>query len=154
MNAILIATGIVLSSAALKPQPLNRLPADLQPLVKVLQTKGFTIRIALPPVQRSYGLFQSQSRTLWLSPLTLPLGIARQTFLHEAVHAAQSCPSGRLTAIGWRVEMNPVVEKEISAILQRSYHHSSRSLEREAFFMQGQRDAVSKVITALNERCL
>lgn len=153
MNAALITTATLLSSAALSAQPSSRLPADLQPLAQALEAKGFTIHIALPPVQRSYGLFQTQSRTLWISPLTFPLGIARQTFLHEAVHAVQSCPTGRLTPIGWRVKVSPVIEREISGILLRSYHHGSRAVEREAFFMQGQRDGVKQVLAALKERC-
>ena len=153
MNTAIVAASMLLSATSLDAQPLSRLPATLQPLVQGLQSKGFTIRIALPPVQRSYGLFQSQSKTLWLSPLTFPLGIARQTFLHEAIHAVQSCPTGRLTPIGWRVNVSPVVEREIGGILMQRYHHSNRVLEREAFFMQGQHDAVAQVIAALHERC-
>lgn len=153
MNTAIVAATMLLSATSLDAQPLSRLPATLQPLVQGLQSKGFTIRIALPPVPRSYGLFQSHSKTLWLSPLTFPLGIARQTFLHEAIHAVQSCPKGRLTPIGWRVNVSPVVEREIGGILMQSYHHSNRALEREAFFMQGQTDAVAKVLKALNERC-
>ena len=126
---------------------------DLQPLVGALQSKGFTIRISLPPVRSSYGLYQSKSKTLWISPLTFPLGISRQTFLHEAVHAIQSCPSGRLTPLGWSISLNPVVEREISAILLRSYHHGNRALEQEAFFIQGQKDAVPRLIQDLNKRC-
>ena len=92
-------------------------------------------------------------QNVWLSPVTFPLGIARQTFLHEAIHAVQSCPTGRLTPIGWRLKVSPVVEREIGGILMQSYHHSNRVLEREAFFMQGQPDAVAQVIAALHERC-
>ena len=153
MSGAALVSSLLIANAALAPQPLSTLPADLQPLVQALQHKGFQVRIALPPVQGSYGLFQSGSRTLWVSPLTIPLGIARQTVLHEAVHAVQSCPSGRLTPVGWAVQVNPVVEREISAILLRSYHHGSRALEREAFFMQGQRQAVPQLIKALNQRC-
>ena len=47
-----------------------------------------------------------KNKTLWISPITLPLGIARQTFLHEAVHAIQSCPTGTLTPLGLKVNLN------------------------------------------------
>ena len=104
MSAVLPAA---LIASALAPQPLDRLPADLNPLIQALQSKGFNVRIALPPVRGSYGLFQAKSKTLWISPLTIPLGIVRQTVLHEAVHAAQSCPSGRLTPLGWSAQLNP-----------------------------------------------
>jgi len=151
MFGILLPAAVIAS--ALAPQPLHRLPADLNPLIQALQSKGFSVRIALPPVTGSYGLFQTKSKTLWISPLTIPLGIVRQTVLHEAVHAVQSCPSGTLTPLGWSAQLNPVVEREISAILLRNYHHSSRVLEREAFMLQGQRDAVPKLVNALQQRC-
>ena len=150
VNAVLSAA---LVASTLAPQPLSRLPADLQPLVQALQSKGFSLRIALPPARGAYGLFEAKSKRLWISPLTIPLGIVRQTLLHEAVHAAQSCPSGKLTPLGWSAPLNPVVEREISAILLRSYHHGNRVLEREAFTLQGQRDAVPTLIKALHARC-
>ena len=143
----------LIATSALAPKPLTSLPVDLHPLVHDLQAKGFTIKIALPPVRTSYGLYQRKSRTIWISPLTFPLGISRPTFLHETVHAIQSCPSGTLTLLGWTVSLNPVVEREISAILYRSYHHGNRALEREAFFIQGQPDAVPRLIQALKQRC-
>lgn len=144
---------ITLMASALSPQPLSRLPADLKPLVRTLQSKGFTVRVALPPAKGAYGLFETRGKKLWISPLTIPLGIVRQTLLHEAVHAAQSCPSGKLTPLGWSARLNPVVEQEISAILLRSYHHGNRVLEREAFMLQGQRNAVAILVKALQERC-
>lgn len=144
---------VLMASAALAPKPLAALPADLQPLVRDLQTRGFQIRIALPPIREAYGLFQSKTRTLWLSPLTFELGIARQTFLHEAVHAVQSCPSGTLSPIGWRVQLPAVVDREISGILTTRYHHGNRALEQEAFSVQGQPDAVPRLQKALRQRC-
>ena len=149
----LLALAALLATAALAPQPLTRLPADLQPLVKALQARGFQVRIALPPVRQAYGLYQAKIRTLWLSPLTFELGIARQTFLHEAVHAVQSCPSGVLSPIGWRFQLPMVVDREISGILTTRYHHGNRALEQEAFGMQGQADAVPKLLEALKRRC-
>ena len=137
----------------LAPRPLSALPADLQPLVRDLQARGFRVRIALPPVRQAYGLFQSQSRTLWLSPLSFELGIARPTFLHEAVHAVQSCPAGSLTPIGWHFTLPAVVEQEISGILTTRYHHNQRILEQEAFGLQGQPDAVPRLRLALQQRC-
>ena len=142
-----------LIASALAPKPLSQLPADLTPLVTTLHRHGFTVRIALPPARGSYGLFQSKTRTLWISPLTFPLGIARQTFLHEATHAAQSCPSGRLTSLGWKLNVDPVVESAISFKLLKGYHHTDHTLEREAFFVQGQSDAVTRLIKSLDARC-
>lgn len=155
MNLILsLALQVMITSPGLSPQPLSRLPADLQPLIKALISKGFKVLIALPPIRGSYGSFQSKNKTLWISPVTFPLGIARQTFLHEAVHAIQSCPSGKLTPVGWNVSLTPVVEREIRAILLKSYHHANRKLEQEAFFLQGQKNAPSILIQSLKQRCI
>jgi hypothetical protein len=143
----------LLANAALQPRPLSALPAELQPLARDLQAHGFTLHIALPPVRQAYGLFHPASRTLWLSPLSFELGIARPTFLHEAVHAVQSCPSGRLTPIGWRFPLPEVVDRQIRGILSTGYHHGERILEQEAFALQGQANAVSLLQQALRQRC-
>ena len=154
MNPIFsVALQVMIASYALSPQPLSRLPADLQPLIQALSIRGFKVLIALPPVRGSYGLFQSKNKTLWISPVTFPLGIARQTFLHEAVHAIQSCPSGRLSPVGWHVRLTPVIEREINAILLKNYHHTNRVLEQEAFVLQGQKNAPSMLMKALKQRC-
>lgn len=152
----LLLTPLLLQAGAgaLAPRSLASLPADLQPLVRALQSHGFQLRIALPPAPRAYGQYVPASRTLWLSPLSFELGIARQTFLHEAVHAAQSCPGGRvLRPIGWSLPLQPVVRQEISGILLNAYANHSRELEQEAFALQGQPDAVSRLLRALAERC-
>lgn len=132
---------------------LSRLPAELRPLVQELLRYGFQLRLAPPPARGAYGQFVPQSRTIWLAPIAWELGIGRQTLLHEAVHAVQSCPDGRLTPIGWRFRLEPVVEREINGILHTRYHPNHRLLEREAFGLQGQPDAVPRLITALRSRC-
>jgi hypothetical protein len=58
-----------------------------------------------------------------------------------------------LTPIGWKVTLSPVVEQEIGGILTTRYGHGNLAVEREAFGLQGQADAVSKLITALRQRC-
>jgi hypothetical protein len=102
---------------------------------------------------RAYGQYVPASRTLWVAPIAFDLGIGPQTFLHEAVHAVQSCPDGRLTPIGWRLSLDPVVRQEIGGILTTRYHHGSRLLEQEAFALQGQDDAVARLRIALKARC-
>ena len=144
---------IILSATTLAPKPVSSLPKELQPLIQEFIKKGFTIKVELPPLKGVYGLYRSSTKTLWVSPLTIPLGIARQTFLHEAVHAVQSCPDGMLTPIGWNAKVTPVVEREISAILLRKYRSRTRVVEREAFFIQGQRDGQSFILEELKRRC-
>jgi len=135
------------------PAPPPQLPAELRPIATTLQQRGFQVRLAPPPVRGAYGLFQAKTRTLWIAPVAFELGIGRQVFLHEAIHAAQSCPTGVLQPLGWSAQLNPVVEREISRILATSYHHGKRELEREAFSMQGHPDAIGRVIAALKQRC-
>ena len=144
---------IILSATTLAPQPVSSLPKELHPLIQELKDKGFTIRVELPPLRGVYGLYRSGIKTLWVSPVTIPLGIARQTFLHEAVHAVQSCPDGVLSPIGWNAQVAPIVEREISAILLKKYRARTRVLEREAFFIQGQRNGPMLILNELRKRC-
>ena len=150
-----LASAPVLAQGSTLPtrQSAVRWPADLAPLEQQLRRFGFRVLLALPPHRGSYGLFEPRTRTLWVSPLAFELGIGRQTFLHEAVHAAQSCPTGKLTPIGWTFRLEPVVEREIERILTTSYHHGSRQLEREAFGLQGQPNASQRLLSALQKRC-
>ena len=144
---------IIISATTLDPQPVSSLPKELQPLIQEFIKKGFTIKVELPPLKGVYGLYRSSTKTLWVSPLTIPLGIARQTFLHEAVHAVQSCPDGVLSPIGWEAKVAPVVEREIGAILLRKYRAITRVLEKEAFFIQGQREGPDLILDELRKRC-
>lgn len=151
LGALLLAQA---GGSPLAPRPESALPADLQPLLRALQRHGFRLRIALPPARRAYGQYEPASRTLWLSPLSFELGIARQTFLHEAVHAVQSCPDGKvLRPIGWTLPLPPVVRQEISGVVLNGYGFHSRVLEQEAFALQGQPDAVPRLLRALTQRC-
>jgi hypothetical protein len=129
------------------------LPADLQPLLAALQRHRFSVRLEPPPRRRAYGMFDPASRTIWVAPLTSELGIARQTLLHEAAHAAQSCPDGVLRPIGWRLPISPLIEREIAAITLNNYGSSTRLLEREAFAVQGRANAVALIVRALEQRC-
>ena len=97
--------------------------------------------------------FKAKHALSKISPLTFHLGISGQTFLHEATHAVQSCPAGKLTSLGWKLNVDPVVESAISFKLLKGYHHTNHALEREAFFLQGQSDAVSRLVKSLDARC-
>jgi hypothetical protein len=128
-------------------------PAELQPLVTALRRHRFSIRIEPPPRRGAYGQFDPARRTLWIAPITAELGIARHTLLHEAAHAAQSCPDGVLRPIGWQLPLSPLIEREISALTLRNYGAQQRLLEQEAFAVQGQSNAVALIVRALDQRC-
>jgi len=138
---------------ALPPPAQPALPTHLLPLRRELIRQGFTVLLQPPPVGAVYGLFDPASRTIWIAPVTIPLDIVRTTLLHEAVHAAQSCSPGRPTLLGVKASVAQVVNQEINGILTTRYGHANRALEREAFLVQSQPDAVAILIRALRSRC-
>jgi hypothetical protein len=144
---------LVAAFAIVATLPPPSLPADLTPLKVELERHGFEVRLAPPPDRRVYGQFDAARNIIWVAPVAFPLGIARAAFLHEATHAAQSCPSGTLTPLGLDATVKAVVRQEIRGILTTRYGHGSRALEEEAFLLQAQPDAVSQLIQALRRRC-
>ena len=126
---------------------------ELKPLLDLLKGKGFNLKFEIPPRKGVYGLFQSKSKTLWISPISFELGIGRQTILHEATHAAQSCPYGSLTPIGLDLTISPFIRNEIQAILFKNYDSKQYMLEKEAFSLQGQKNGVDLLMKALDQRC-
>ena len=128
-------------------------PADWLPLVKALQQAGYQVRFEKPPIQGAYGATNSRKKIIWVAPISVDLGIGRQTLIHEAVHGAQGCPTGKLQTIGWITEMVNAVDREVAGILYRNYAHAKFDVEREAFAMQGNPKAFPLIIAALKERC-
>ena len=150
---LLLACLVLASTSAALADPALTLPAELEPLRIALERHGFRVLLQPPPRAGNYGLFESRTRRLWIAPVSFDLGIGRHTFLHEAAHAAQSCPAGKLTPIGWRLPLNPVVAQEIQGITTQHYHFNTWPLEREAFAVQGQPNAMALIIRALDQRC-
>ena len=129
------------------------IPVDLQPLQRALERAGVEVRIAPPPRQGVYGLYQPRHRRLWVAPITGPLGIFRATYLHEAVHAAQACSPSGATPLGIKTALTPVIRRRVQSLLFSNYSHGQSALEREAFEIQGRSDAVPLLIRQLNQRC-
>ena len=90
---------------------------------------------------------------LALLEISIELGLVRAALIHEAVHAAQGCPKGRLKPIGWKVDLDRSIELEISGLLYRGYPRGSFEVEREAFSMQSHPRAIPMLVTALERRC-
>ena len=126
--------------------------ADLGELQRSLLRHDFTIEVRQPP-GRAYGRFIPAQRRLETSPLVQELGITRPVLLHEAVHAAQSCPDGTLSLIGVQRPVDPAVGSRIRYLLRHHYKPNRAALEQEAFMIQSQPDAEQLIITALNQRC-
>ena len=133
--------------------PLD-LPPDLAPLLQALQRNGVEVRFAPSPRVGAYGLYESGPRRLWVAPITYPLGILRQTFIHETVHAAQACPYGHVSMLGVNTVVSPVVAQSIQALLYTSYSHGATPIEKEAFEIQGRTDAVQLLLKQFKKRCL
>ena len=129
------------------------LPAHLLPVQQELERVGVQIFYAPPPRAGVYGLYQPASKKLWVAPITEPLGILQRTFLHEAVHAAQACPSGVVKPLGVKTQLSPVVSRQIQFLLHSNYSHGQTAVEREAFEIQGRPDAVPLLLRVLQQRC-
>ena len=126
---------------------------SISSLIKILNIKGFTIRNEVPPIKGSYGLYETKTKTIWISPITKKLGIYENVLIHEAVHAAQSCPYGFLTKLGYSSKITTLQEELIKRKLLSHYKHENFLLEKEAFSMQVSPNSSQIIIKALNERC-
>ena len=138
---------------AVQAAPAKDFPPDLQPLVRSLRQAGYDVRFAKPPVAGAYGATNARKKIIWVAPISVDMGIARQTLIHEAVHAAQGCPTGQYEPIGWSVTLPNAVDRSIEGILYRKYPHKKFPVEREAFFMQSHPQAFAEISKALRQRC-
>ena len=139
--------------AALASSAVPKFPAELQPLLAALKRARYEVRLEQPPQQGAYGLTDTRTRRIWIAPISIELGLVRAALIHEAVHAAQGCPKGRLKPIGWKVDLDRRIELEISGLLWRGYPRGSFEVEREAFSMQSHPRAIPMLVTALKRRC-
>ena len=144
MNRLLLLMMVLL--------PARAIAADLNALQQTLFRYGFQIEARQPP-GGAYGRFIPGQRLLEISPLVGDLGITRPVLLHEAVHAAQSCPDGQLTLLNLKRSSSPVVESRIRYLLTNHYSQEHQALEQEAFRLQSQPDAEALIIAALKRRC-
>ena len=131
----------------------SNFPESLAPLLVALRKSGYEIKLSSPPKRGAYGEIDSIKKVIWIEPITIDLGVVRQTLIHESVHAVQACPNGKLSPVGWDLPMSRVVDLEVSGILYRNYHRQNFEIEREAFAMQGHPDAINLITKELKERC-
>ena len=129
------------------------IPAELVPLVNALKEAGYEVYMSKPPVNGAYGATNARQRKIWLAPISVEMGIARQVLIHEAVHAAQACPKGIYKPIGWEITLPKNVEATIKGILYRKYRRKDYAIEKEAFYMQNHPNAFTEITMALKDRC-
>ena len=142
-----------LTAIEAKSNQESTFPVNLVPLVNVLRDAGYTVHFSKPPLAGAYGATDARKKTIWLAPISVDMGIARQVLIHEAVHAAQACPNGIYEPIGWRVSLPKSVEVTIKEILYRKYRRKNIAVEKEAFYMQSHPQAFREISQALRERC-
>lgn len=155
--AVLAAVPIALALAAVNVRAESvvhrRLPAELRPLIAALEAARFAVFFATPPIRSAYGATDPKRRLIWLAPVAVELGIARQALIHEAVHAAQACPAGLLRTIGWTLQLEPGIAQDINGLIKRGYPSNMYAVEREAFAMQSHPQAIPMLVQALRQRC-
>jgi len=142
----------LINLAPIKTEEKNN--KDLSNLIKLLNKKGFKIKNELPPIKEAYGLFENSTKTIWISPITNKLGIYKNVLVHEAVHAAQSCPRGFLTKLNIPIKLNSSQEKIIKMKLVNHYDHRNFLLEKEAFSIQTLPNSIEILSKEINKRCL
>ena len=131
----------------------KQFPNNLMPLVQILRDAGYQVYFSKPPIPGTYGTTNAREKKIWIAPISVDMGIARQTLIHEAVHAAQGCPNGKYKPIGWDISLPKNVEVTIKQILYQKYARKDYMIEKEAFYMQSHPQAFEKISNALKQRC-
>jgi len=129
------------------------LDQDLQGLVKALRSIDYDVRFEKTPTSGKYGLTNAKNKTIWIAPITIEMGIFRKTLIHEAVHAVQSCATGKFIPIGWKLSVSPIIEQSIKSNLYLNYPRRSHAIEKEAFLMQAQKKPIPIIVETLKTRC-
>ena len=148
-----LAMAMLLCGAAQSSVREKDLDQDLQELVRALRRIDYDVRFEKTPIPGKYGLTNAKKKTIWVAPITIEMGIFRKTLIHEAVHAVQSCKTGKLIPIGWELSVSPVIEQSIKSNLYLNYPRKSHKLEKEAFLMQAQDKPIPIILETLNQQC-
>jgi len=147
--AMIIFPAIVLHTMILIAQvPIQE--SSFEIIKKQLEQAKFQVILDLPPQRGAYGLLKADSKKIWINPVVFDLGIAEQTLIHEAVHAAQVCKGkGKLSLLG--LEIDPLIYAQPFFMHYRDADR--RELEREAYAVQTQSNRVELVSSLLKKYC-
>lgn len=131
-------------------QSLDIVPdEDMSRIVATLRQYDFEVNFSRPPHPTAYGLIKPATKQLWIHPITQKLGIAKQTLIHEAVHAAQVCRSrDPVMPLGIDVPISPQARRHFLR-----YHNFRRHVEAEALTVQGLPNGTDYVIQLLQQHC-
>lgn len=134
-------------------QPVSAFPAELQSIASMLQQRGWQVLLKAPPRQGTYGMANSKKKILWVHPITEAMGIMPQTFVHEAVHAVQSCKTGKMQPLGYKPPLGYAVDRAVFNNLYRNYDTGKWDIEREAFAIQAQPNRVALITQLIAQHC-
>ena len=124
--------------------------SSFEMLKKQLEQAKFQVILELPPQRGAYGLLKADSKKIWINPVVFDLGIAEQTLIHEAVHAAQVCKGkGKLSLLG--LEIDPLIYAQ--PFFMHYADGDRKQLEREAYAVQTQSNRVELVSSLLKKYC-
>ncbi len=124
--------------------------SSFEMLKKQLEQAKFQVILDLPPQRGAYGLLKADSKKIWINPVVFDLGIAEQTLVHEAVHAAQVCKGkGKLSLLG--LEIDPLIYAQ--PFFMHYADGERKELEREAYAVQTQSNRVELVSSLLKKYC-
>ena len=124
--------------------------SSFEMLKKQLEQANFQVILDLPPQRGAYGLLKADSKKIWINPVVFDLGIAEQTLIHEAVHAAQVCKGkGKLSLLG--LEIDPLIYAQ--PFFMHYADADRKELEREAYAVQTQSNRVELVLSLLKKYC-
>ena len=140
-------------AAAPLPQAVYAFPSNLQPVVAALEQRGWTVLLQAPPQKGAYGMANSKTKTIWVHPITEAMEIMPHTFVHEAVHAVQSCKTGKMTPIGYKPPLGFAVDRAVFNNLYRNYDTGKWDIEREAFAIQAQPNRVALITQLIAQHC-
>jgi hypothetical protein len=115
---------------------------SISELWQVLEAKGVKIRLVIPLKVGAAGEWDAKQKTIRINPEVLDKGSKEFAWVlnHEAIHVAQSCKSGSITAnpnvLGLAKKLTPEVELVLQKPPYLNASFQSKSLEREAFASQ------------------
>jgi hypothetical protein len=120
--------------------------ASILALLTTLDRAG--VRIVMDPPHKSgaAGEWDHNWGTLRIQPLVVAKGTVEfaKVLNHEAIHVAQSCSAGSISArpepLGLPQEMAPSVAEQMRDPLYRNVSEAEKTMEREAYANQHQRD--------------
>lgn len=115
-----------------------------------LEKAGFQVNIKPPPSRGAYGFLEVSSKKIWINPIVFELGIANQTLIHEAVHAAQICKGkGKIRALSLNIQ--PINYARPFFMRYKNTHR--QDLEREAYAVQTQPNSFELAVSLIQQHC-